>query len=106
MQYHTTDPYGVTRIAPPPEAFIDLIEEAASADDVDDPDISLVHASGLCLTYYPRRQILAREAETAGAIPQFVTSIDPHTVANLWRAIALGNMNAADSLDWLGDVDE
>jgi hypothetical protein len=98
-QYHTTDAEGETLVAPTTRQMRRVLESLEDADEADFADVSLVHASGWCLTVNPQwLVVLERTDDSAPMRVRRVKSLEDALA--LWEELAAGEIEALQKRGW------
>jgi len=106
--YHTTDMNGVSELNPDTVRMEQIIAQLDMPDfeEVDHPDLSLVHdSSGWTLTLYPGGIVTYENLEDDDDQPRFMAGILRAEALQLWKSLARGDIDSLKRLPWLRDVD-
>lgn len=98
-QFHTTDVDGETLIAPSTRQMRGVLESLEGLDPADFGDVSLVHASGWCLTVSPSWMIVLER--TDDSVPMRVIQLEgPDEALEMWQELARGEVEAMRKRAW------
>ncbi|MCC5834604.1 MAG: hypothetical protein JJU20_07715 [Opitutales bacterium] len=99
MSYHTTDAYGITRIAPSANALKQSIAQLPFADDEAFPEVSLHHENGHVLTYTLSRKLIWEDPQLGEKV-RVVDDCDPDEVLKRWLMLAAGSVKKLEQCEW------
>jgi hypothetical protein len=101
--YHTTDARGVSEICPPPDRLRALVRslDKIVEDEVEHPDISLVHdGSGWSLSLFPGGVVVWENLGAEDSGPRFLRDVPRGKAAELWLKLARGEIEAVEEEPW------
>lgn len=103
MSYHTTDAYGVTRIAPPLNVLKRLIAQLPDADDEAFPEVSLHHENGHVLTYTLNQRLLWEDPALGDKV-RVLEICEPEEALHRWILLTKAALDELQACDW--DLEE
>lgn len=104
MAYNTTDLYGVTELNPTEARLEVLLQQLQEADEVEHPDVSLIHESGWSLSAYPNGTLLWENLEMPETEkPRYLSAVPVEKVLEYWLCLARGQLSVLHALPWQQD---
>ena len=104
--YHTTDHHGISELNPSTKKMRELLDSLAeeSQNEVDHPDISLVHdSSGWSIGVYPSGIITLENLDDAEETIRYMKNVSLNHVHNLWMKLSRGDITYVHKQPWLLD---
>ena len=83
------------------EPTVEKMREALAELDVEDiehPDVALIHESGWCLGAYPNGLLIWEHLEKGE--PRHMRNISRERVLDLWQLLARGELTAIEAEPW------
>lgn len=98
MQYHTTDPDGISEIAPSPVRQREILEAVADSG-APHPDAALMHATGWTLTY-TAGGVLLWEHNRGRQPTRMRRDVSLDEAWGLWQTLARGEVERIEKEAW------
>lgn len=99
MSYHTTDAYGVTRIAPPAHVLERLLAELPEANEEAFPEVSLHHENGHVLTYTLSRRLIWEDPALGDEV-RVLDGCEPAETLRRWQLLTTGAVDELKQCEW------
>src|SRR6266576_3090300 len=97
MSYHVNRRWGETDDTPSVQQMRDALAEL-DIEDVEHPDVALIHESGWCLGAFPSGLLIWEHLE--GNEPRHMRGMSRERVLELWQMLARGEFAAIDTEPW------
>jgi hypothetical protein len=97
MSYHVNRRWGDSDDDPTIEKMREALAEL-DEEDIEHPDVALIHESGWCLGAYPSGLLIWEHLEGSG--PRHMRGISRERVLELWQMLARGEFAAIDAEPW------
>lgn len=101
--FHTTDCDGVSQLNPDKETMRKVITQLddPDAEQVDHPDVSLVHdSSGWSISLYPTGIATFENLNDNDAPPKVMTNLSRNAALKLWIDLSKGRIDQLKALNW------
>ena len=97
MSYHVNSRWGASDDNPSVDKMREALAEL-EVEDVEHPDVALIHQSGWCLGAYPSGLLVWENLE-AGE-PRHMRGISRERVLELWQRLSRGELDAIEVEPW------
>jgi hypothetical protein len=98
MSYHVNRRWGDSDDDPPVERMREALAEL-DVQDIEHPDVALIHESGWCLGAYPSGLLIWEDLSAEGS-PRHMRDVSRERVLELWQKLAKGDILAVDAEPW------
>lgn len=98
MTYHSTDAYGITRIAPSLESLKGSLEGLQDADGEAFPEVSLQHANGHVLTYTLKGNLIWEDPRLGDQVR--MATCEPEEVLERWQMLMVSDLEGLAAQRW------
>ena len=99
MSYHVNRRWGDADDDPPVERMREALAEL-DVEDVEHPDVALIHESGWCLGAYPSGLLIWEDLSADDGAPRHMRAVPRDRVLELWQKLAKGDIAAVDAEPW------
>ena len=97
MRYHVNRRWGDSDDEPSIEKRREALSEL-DVEDVEHPDVALIHESGWCLGAYPSGLLIWEHLEDGE--PRHMRGVSRERVLELWQRLSRGELSAVHSEPW------
>ena len=97
MSYHVNRRWGDSDCDPTIEKMREALAEL-DVEDIEHPDVALIHESGWCLGAYQSGLLIWEHLE--GNEPRHMRGISRERTLELWQILARGDLATIDSEPW------
>jgi hypothetical protein len=97
MSYHVNRRWGDSDDEPSVEQMREALAEL-DVEDVEHPDVALIHESGWCLGAYPSGLLIWEHLENGE--PRHMRGVSRERVLELWQRLSLGDLSSVESQPW------
>ncbi len=97
MSYHVNRRWGDSDDNPTVEKMREALAEL-DIEDIEHPDVTLIHESGWCLGAYPSGLLIWEHLE--GNEPRHMRGVSRERMLELWQMLARGEFAAIDTEPW------
>lgn len=97
MSYHVNRRWGGSDDNPTIEKMREALAEL-DAEDIEHPDVALIHESGWCLGAYPSGLLIWENLEEGE--PRHMRSVSREHVLDLWQLLARGEFATIEAEPW------
>ena len=97
MSFHVNRRWGDSDDNPTIEKMQEALAEL-DVEDIEHPDVALIHESGWCLGAYPSGLLIWEHL--GGSAPRHMRGISRERVLELWQTLASGALAAVNAEPW------
>lgn len=97
MTYHVNRRWGESDDAPPLAGMREALAEL-DVEDVEHPDVALIHDTGWCLAAYPSGLLVWEHL--GGGEPRHIRNVPRERVLELWLRLSKGDITGVDAEHW------
>ena len=104
--YHTTDMDGISMLNPDVAALRELLAQLdrVSCDDVDHPDITLIHdPSGWSLSVFPNGTVTFEDLDAPDTHAPYMKNVSRQDSLQLWLELSRGEIEKIQKRPWVSE---
>ncbi len=99
MSYHVNRRWGAADDDPSVEQMREALAEL-DVEDIEHPDVALIHESGWCLGAYPSGLLIWENLADDAGQPRHMREVARERVLELWQRLSRGELSAIESEPW------